>query len=105
MRRERSANISACYMSALIEWEAKATPLGVIPRFSDDYEARVKAEHDPEPNSYIDDIANGVSVILFWGRRGIDAVCFLSADDAKAFPGFAEFSDDRLDSALNHFPR
>jgi hypothetical protein len=102
---KRLPNITVYYMRAVVDGDAKASPLGIIPRFSDDYENRIRDKHHPVGTAYIHERIDGASVILFWATDRIDAVCFLSVDEARAFPALVEFPDKELDSVLNHFPR
>ena len=107
-RRKRLPNITVYYMSAIVDGNAKASPLGIIPRFSADYENAIRKKHLPKGTAYISENINEIAIILFWNIDRIDAVNFLSADEARAFPGFSEISDEdlaKLDSGLCHFPR
>jgi hypothetical protein len=68
----------------------------------------MRDKHHPAASSYISEQLNGVGTILFWATEEIDAIAFLSADDARAFPGFGAFPDAdlaKLDTVLTHFPR
>ena len=107
-RPKRLSNITVYYLRAVIDGDAKASPLGIAPRFSDDYERSIREKHRPKGTAYLNENINGVSVILFWNSHGIDAIAFLSADEALAFPRFSKLPDDalaKLDSVLKHFPR
>jgi hypothetical protein len=45
---------------------------------------------------------------LYWTGENVEAIDFLSADDARAFPGFKPFEPTdlaELDAVLTHFPR
>ena len=104
---KRLPNIAVYYVSAIVDGDVKAAPLGMIPRFSEDYENSIKAKHHPNGATYVGDTLNGTTVILFWNIDRVDAVSFLSADDARAFPGFSQFSDEdlpKLGRVLFHFP-
>lgn len=105
---KRLPNITVYALSAIIDGNVKASPLGTIPRFSDSYEKTIRDKHRPVGRAYINESINGSSVILYWATEGVDAVSFLSADDARAFPGFNAIPDAdlaKLGSALVHFPR
>ena len=105
---KRLPNITVYALSAIIEGNVKSSPLGTIPRFSDSYEKAIRDKHRPVGPAYINECINGWSVILYWATEGIDAVSFLSADDAGAFPGFNAIPDAdlaKLDGSLDHFPR
>lgn len=105
---KRLTNITVYALSAIIDGNVKASPLGTIPRFSNSYEKTIRDKHHPARSSYINESINGSSVILYWATEGVDAVSFLSADDARAFPGFSAIPDAdlaKLDSVLAHFPR
>jgi hypothetical protein len=107
-RPKRLSNITVYYLSAVIDGDAKSSPLGIVPRFSDDYENSIRQKHSPKGGTFINEVINGTTVILFWNIDRVDAVSFLSADQARAFPGFSKIPDDdlaKLDSVLNHFPR
>ena len=68
----------------------------------------MKAKHRPVGAAYINETINGVSAILFWSGERVDAISFLSADDARVFPGFKPFDTDdlaKLDGMPAHFPR
>lgn len=105
---KRLPNITAYHLSAIVNGDVKSSPLGVIPRLSDDFENGVRARQPPPGTTYINDTINGVSLILFWTGREVEAVSFLSAADARAFPGFKPFDSAdiaKLDTLLMHFPR
>jgi len=105
---KRLANVTVYALPAIVDGDVKASPLGLIPRFLDDYEKGIGDRHHPAVASYINESLNGVEIIIFWGTEGIDAICFLSAADARAFPGFSAIPDAdlaMLDSILTHFPR
>ena len=94
---KRLPNITVYALSAIIEGNVKSSPLGTI-----------RDKHRPVGPAYINECINGWSVILYWATEGIDAVSFLSADDAGAFPGFNAIPDAdlaKLDGSLDHFPR
>lgn len=107
-KSKRQPNILVYVLKAIVDGYAKASPLGLMPRFSDDYEKSVRKKHRPRQSSFVNDTIDGVSVILFWGAGGVEAVCFLSADEARAFPGFTAIPEDDLanfDGVFTHFPR
>ncbi len=64
-KRKRLANITVYYVSAVVDGDVKASPLGIAPRFSDDYEDEIRKKHCPAASAYINETLNGVSVILF----------------------------------------
>jgi hypothetical protein len=104
----RLSNITVYYLRAVIDGDAKSSPLGLVPRFSGEYENDIWLKHNPQGTAYINGVIDGTTVILFWNIDRVDAVNFLSADEARAFPGFDKIPDDdlaKLDSVLNHFPR
>jgi hypothetical protein len=107
-KSKRQPNILVYALSAIVDGAAKSAPLGFMPRFSDAYEKRIRAQHQPKKSSFVNDTIAGTAVILFWGDSGIDAVNFLSADEARTSPGFTAIPDDDLakfDSVFTHFPR
>ena len=106
----RLANITVYYLSSIDEQgNAKASPLGKIPRLTDEQEGVIQRTHQPQGTSYLNDTLNGVTAILYWNGPGVEAVSFLSAQDAHtACPGLVEFSLEslrQLDPFLTHFPR
>lgn len=105
----RSPNILAYYISGFTtEGQAQASPLGAVPRLSDMYESEIRKKHRAGGSGYINDTLNGISVILFWTGDRVDAISFLSADQAREFPGFKALDANvlaKLDSILTHFPR
>ncbi|QQG35388.1 MAG: hypothetical protein HYS17_07490 [Micavibrio aeruginosavorus] len=109
---QRLANISVYYLSEIIDGNAVSSPIGIMPRFSDEYEQMIKNKHQPKPEfgagTYVNENINGTSVILFWQNDKIEAVNFISEKEARAFPGFEPFPSEDLailDKALKHFPR
>ncbi len=105
---KRLPNITAYCLSAVVNGEAKSSPLGVVPRLSDECEDKIRMKQKPVGTAYINDTINGVSVILCWTGERVEAISFLSVDDAQAFPGFRPFDTDdlvKLNAALTHFPR
>jgi hypothetical protein len=109
-KRARPPNITVYYLSAITaEDSAKATPLGIVPRFSDNYERELKRKHRLRGATYFSDDINGFTATLAWTGKGVDAISFLSTGDARAaLAGLKEFSADdlaRLEGAFKHFPR
>ena len=105
---ERMANVTVYGLSAVIEGNAYSIPLGTAPRFTDEQERQWREKHKPSGVCYITENVNGVGAILFWSLDRVDAISFLSADDARAYPGFRMIPAAhllKLDSALEHFPR
>ncbi len=105
---KRQPNILVYALSAVVDGNAKSSPLGFMPRFSDAYERQIRDQYRPEKESFVNDTIEGLAVILFWGESGIDAVNFISAEEARAFPGFTPIPEDDLgkfDSVFTHFPR
>jgi hypothetical protein len=105
---QKTANIVVYYLSAIVEGDAFSSPLGCMPRFPPDYEARVRRDHSPHEGAYINEQLHGASVILFWTNDGIDAVSFLSVEEAKKCHDLREFSAADLavlEQGLTHFPR
>lgn len=109
---QRLANISVYYLSEIIDGNAVSSPIGIIPRFTDDYEQMIRNKHQPKPEfgagAYVNEDINGTSVILFWQNDSIEAVSFISEKEARTFPGFESFPAEDLailDKALKHFPR
>jgi hypothetical protein len=101
-------NIPVYYVSAIVDGNVKASPLGTIHRFSDDFENAIKRKHHPRGTAYINENINEVSVILFWNADRVDAISFLSADEARIFPSFNKIPDEdlsKMDKILIHFPR
>lgn len=87
-KTDRSPNITAYVLSSISNGRARALRLGIIPPFADSYERTIRDKHRPAEPSYINDTIIGVSVILYWTAARVDAICFLSADEARSFPGF-----------------
>ena len=109
---KRMDNISVYYISEIVDGDVFANPIGIIPRFTDEYEKSIKAKHQPKPEfgncSYINEELNGSSVILFWQNDRIEAINFIAENEARAFPGLTLFPNEdlvALDKALLHFPR
>jgi hypothetical protein len=108
LKDKRLPNITVYYISKIIDGIVYATPLGVMPRLSDEYENVIRDKYKPKGETYINETINEVTVILFWNVDRIDAISFLSADDAVRFSGVTKFPDDalaKLDGVLTHFPR
>ena len=75
--------------------------MGTIPAFSKLFHNSVIAKHAPSGRQYINEtLDGGISVILAWFEGHVDAVCFLSESDARAYPGF----DERRKTTVRHFP-
>jgi hypothetical protein len=105
-RPKRPPNIAVYYLSAVVDGRAKSTPIGAMPRFSDDFEAAMRAKHQPKGRTVINDQIDDTVVILSCNVDGtIDAVCFLSEAEPRARPGVIPFRDNSLDPMLQHFPR
>ena len=111
-KQKRLANITVYYVSDIIDGNAYASPIGTMPRFSDEYEQELNVKHQPKPEfgacEYINEEINGSSVIFFWQHGQIEAINFLSEKDARMVPGFTPFPEEdltMLDKALRHFPR
>lgn len=109
---KRLANITVYYINEIIDGTAYASPLGTIPRFSDEYEKQLNAKHKPKPEfgncAYISEEINNCSVILFWQNGLIEAINFISEKEARSFHEFTPFPKEdlaMLDKALKHFPR
>jgi hypothetical protein len=47
MFRRRLPNIAVYFVSAIVDGDVKTSPLGFAPRFADEYEAAMKAKHQP----------------------------------------------------------
>jgi hypothetical protein len=106
------SSISVYYLSEITDGNAVSSPIGIIPRFNDDYEQMIRNKHQPKPEfgagAYVSEDINGTSVILFWQNDSIEAISFISEKEARAFPGFEPFPPEDLailDKALKHFPR
>lgn len=109
---KRLTNITVYCLSEIVDGIAYSSPIGIMPRFSDEYEKELNNKHQPKPEfdacSYIDEELNDSAVILFWQNGNVDAISFLSEKDARAYSGFAPFPEEdlaMLDKALKHFPR
>ncbi len=109
---KRAANITVYYLSAITDGIPYASPIGIMPRFSDEYEQELNVKHQPKPEfgacTYITEELDNNSVILCWQFGVIDAINFLSEREARQFPGFVPFPNEdllMLDKALKHFPR
>ena len=107
---KRLPNITVYYLSSLDEQgNCRTSPLGVVPRLTDEQERLVQQRHNPLGKGYLDDTLNGVSAILSWTGQDVDAVNFLSIEDARlAFPDLLEFPPEdlqELDPVFRHFPR
>jgi hypothetical protein len=64
-----------------------------------------KPERLPNIAVYINDNIGNVSFVLAWMNDRIEAVSFLSEEQARAAAGFIAFEDNQFDSVLTHFPR
>ena len=107
-RHKKLPAVIVYHLNVIVNGDAKTLPIGIIPRFSKDYEAEIRKTHDPSGASYINVQFGDTAAILFWANDGIDAISFLSAEDARAFPGFSPFPDGylaRVDRELTQFPR
>ena len=109
---KRLENITVYYLSEIVDGMAYSTPLGYMPRFSDDYEVSIKQKHQPKPEfgncTYVNEILDGKTVILFWQNDKIEAISFLAEKEARALPELKLFPAEDLailDKALKHFPR
>ena len=75
---KRLDNISVYYVNEIVDGNVFASPIGIIPRFSDEYEKLVKAKHRPKPEfgscSYISEHINDSTIFLFWQNDRIEAV-------------------------------
>lgn len=83
-----------------------------MPRFSDDYESSIKQKHQPKPEfgncTYVNEVLDDKTVILFWQNDRIEAISFLAEKGARALPELKLFPAEDLailDKALKHFPR
>lgn len=109
---KRPENITVYYLSEIVDGTAYSTPLGYMPRLSDDYEASIKQKHQPKPEfgdcTYINEVLGGKTVILFWQNDKIEAIGFLEEKEARALPELKLFPAEDLallDKSLKHFPR
>jgi hypothetical protein len=107
---KRLGNITVYCLSGFDEQgNARASPLGIVSRLTDEQERAIQERHRPRGEAYLQDALNGVSVIVYWTGQGVDAVSFLSVEDARAAcPDLAEFQPEdlnQLDRVLTHFPR
>ncbi|MBN8520547.1 MAG: hypothetical protein J0L77_01435 [Alphaproteobacteria bacterium] len=109
---KRLENITVYYLSEIVDGMAYSSPLGYMPRFSDDYETSIKQKHQPKPEfgncTYINEILDGKTVILFWQNDRIEAISFLAEKEARALSELKLFPAKDLailDKALKHFPR
>jgi len=107
-RPKKTANLVVYALTAIVDGDAKATPLGKAPRFARSYEEAIKRKHRPAESSFISEQIGTNAVILFWTNDGVDAVSFLSREEAESFPGYSALPPDvlsELDTHLRHFPR
>ena len=109
---KRLENITVYYLSEIVDGTAYSKPLGYMPRFSDDYEASIKQKHQPKPEfgncTYVNEVLDDKTVILFWQNDRIEAISFLAEKEARALPELKLFPVEDLailDKALKHFPR
>ena len=115
---KRGKQIVAYFMSQIRDGYARAMPIGLIPRLPEAYERGIVAQHPPTAGewNYVDVEVEGCSAILYLTEAGqIDAICFMSLEDAGRYPRLELFSEkfspkdltellERKD-VLNHFPR
>jgi hypothetical protein len=73
-RPKRLSNITVYYLSAVTDGDAKSSPIGLVPRFSDDYENSIRQRHNPKGAAYMNEVIDGATVILFWNIDRVDAV-------------------------------
>ena len=82
---------------------------GKMPRFSNEEEAEFNTKYPQTPGAefeYINEKIGDVSVILSRRNNQIDAICFLSLEEAMRHPTFEEFPEElKKSSLLRHFPR
>jgi hypothetical protein len=103
---ERLPNIAVyCLRSIDQHGNARTAAIGVMPRFSTEYEKTIRDKHKPIGTIYINDNIGNVSFVLAWMNDRIEAVSFLSEEQARAAAGFIAFEDNQFDSVLTHFPR
>ena len=101
--RKTTKNLVVYVLSAIIDGNAKATPVGSAPRFSRAAEKNIEKRHRPAENTIIDE-----HLIMCWANGGIEAIAFVGKEHAEAFPGFKPFTAAdlaKLDPYLRHFPR
>jgi hypothetical protein len=105
-RPKRLTNIAVYCVSHIVEGDVKARPIGVMPRFTDEYEKAIREKHKLRGRTIIGEQMGDASILLSWtSTKTIDAVCFIIEKEARAVPGFIEFEDNTLDPVLTHFPR
>jgi hypothetical protein len=107
-RKTKTPNIAVYVLTVERDGNALTTPVGIMPRPSQETEAKLKAAHHPKEGTYLNDQVGEATVTYAWNNDEISAACFLSVDDLAHCPGFTPFNEadyDQLSPALNHFPR
>jgi hypothetical protein len=78
--------------------------IGTVPAFSEELRMRIERVHEPGKMQFINDTINHTTVILAWMHDRIDAVCFLSEENARAYPGFIELPEAyHITFRVSHF--
>lgn len=104
----KTPNLVLYALTAIVDGNAMASPLGSELRLAAEHENRIRTTHKPRGTAYINDTLDGASVILCWMNDGVDALCFLSEVDAQNYAGFRAIPAAdliALDARLRHFPR
>jgi hypothetical protein len=107
-RKPKTPTIAVYCLTVIRDGNALATPVGIMPRPSQEIEERLRAAHRPKEGAYVNDKIGEASVTYAWNDGEISAACFLSIDDLAHCLGFTPFKEadyDQLSSALHHFPR
>ena len=107
-RPKKTANLIVYVLMEEKDGNLFTRPFGKAPRFDRSYEETIKIKHNPHNEAFIGEDIDGISIILHWKNDGIDAISFLSLEQAEHFPGYSALRADvlkDLDPYLRHFPR
>ena len=106
---KRLSNITVYCLGSIDQDGVKTAPLGVTSRLTNAQERTLATRHKPSGKAYLNDTMSGVTAIFYWTGSGVDAVSFLSEEDAMtACPKLVRFTPEalrELDPVLLHFPR
>jgi hypothetical protein len=92
-------------LTKIVDGIPTSKAIGTVPAFSEELRMRIERVHEPGKIQFINDTINHTSVILAWMHGRIDAVCFLSEENARAYPGFMELPEAcRIGGCFSHFP-
>lgn len=91
------------FRSAIADGNANVNPIGTIPAFASSYKDAIRRKYAPIKRAFFNEKVDGTAIILAWAYDHIDAVCFLSREDAERQAGFVAFSRAKLAGDFPHF--